>query len=155
MKAFRTSSLSLALLLALAVVACGKKETPPPAAPPATQATQPAASAEVSVTAVTLGNAIGADKRVTAPGSSFATTDTIYAVVETMGSGNMTLKAKWTFHKDGNVATVNETSQTIAANGPAVNEFHVSMPGGWPAGEYQVEIFANDKSVGVNKFTVN
>jgi hypothetical protein len=152
MKAFCTSS--LALLLALTVVACGKKETPTPAAPPATQATQPAAPAGVSVAAVNLGNALGADKRVTAPSTSFARNDTIYAVVETLGSGNITLKAKWTFHKGDNVATVNESSQTIAANGPAVNEFHVSMPGGWPAGDYQVEIFANDKSAGVNKFTV-
>jgi hypothetical protein len=152
MKAFCTSS--LALLLALTVVACGKKEAPAPAAPPATQATQPAAPAGVSVAAVNLGNALGADKRVTAPSTSFARNDTIYAVVETMGSGNITLKARWTFHKGDNVAPVNESSQTIAANGPAVNEFHVSMPGGWPAGDYQVEIFADDKSAGVNKFTV-
>jgi hypothetical protein len=152
MKAFCTSS--LALLLALTVVACGKKEAPAPAAPPATQATQPAAPAGVSVAAVNLGNALGADKRVTAPSTSFARNDTIYAVVETLGSGNMTLKARWTFHKGDNVATVNESSQTIAANGPAVNEFHVSMPSGWPAGDYQVDIFANDKSASVNKFTV-
>jgi hypothetical protein len=152
MKTFCTSS--LALLLALTVVACGKKEAPAPAAPPATQAMQPATPAEVTVSAVNLGNALGADKRVTAPGTRFAKTDTIYAVVETRGSGNMTLKAKWTFHKGDNVATVNETSQTIAASGPSVNEFHVSMPGGWPAGDYQVEIFANDKSAGVHKFTV-
>jgi hypothetical protein len=153
MNVFHASS--LALLLALAIVACGKKETPVPAAPPAMQATQPAAPAEMTVSAVNLGNAIGTDKRVTAPSTSFAKTDTIYAVVDTQGSGNMTLKAKWTFHKGDQVATVNESSLTIAASGPAVNEFHVSMPTGWPAGNYQVEIFANDKSVGVKKFTVN
>ncbi|MEW6332406.1 MAG: hypothetical protein AB1560_13195 [Pseudomonadota bacterium] len=152
MNIFRTSS--VALLLALTVLACGKKEAPAPATPPATQATQPAAPAEVTVSSVALGNAIGADKRVTAPGTSFARTDTIYAVVETQGSGTMSLKARWTFHKGSNVATVNETSQTISASGPAVNEFHVSMPTGWPAGDYQVEIFANDKSVGAHKFTV-
>jgi hypothetical protein len=28
------------------------------------------------------------------------------------------------------------------------------MPGGWPAGDYQVEIFANDKSAGASKFTI-
>src|SRR5512134_151746 len=152
MKTFCASS--LALLLALTVVACGKKEAPAPAAPPATQATQPAAPAGVTVAAVTLGNALGTDKRVTAPSTSFARNDTIYAVVETLGSGNITLKARWTFHKGDNVATVNETSQTITTNGPAVNEFHVSMPDGWPAGDYQVEIFANDKSAGASKFTV-
>lgn len=152
MKAFYTAALTL--LLALTIVACGKKETPPPAAPPATPAMQPAAPAEVSVSAINLGNAIGADKRVTTPSSSFAKTDTIYAAVETQGSGNMVLKAVWTYHKGDKVAVVNENSMTITASGPAVNEFHVSMPSGWPPGDYQVEIFANDKSAGVSKFTV-
>ncbi|MGE5242197.1 MAG: hypothetical protein ACM3NI_11175 [Bacteroidota bacterium] len=152
MKAFYASA--LALLLALTVVACGKKETPPPAAPPAPQSMQPAAPAEVSVSAINLGNAIGADKRVATPSSSFAKTDTIYAAVETQGSGNMVLKAVWTYHKGDKVAVVNENSMTITASGPAVNEFHVSMPSGWPPGDYQVEIFANDKSAGASKFTV-
>ena len=150
MRAFYTSS--LVLMLALSIAACGKKETPPPAAQPVAQSVvQPVV---LGVTAVNLGNAIGADKRVTAPSTSFAKTDTIYAAVETQGSGNMTLKAKWTYHKGDKIAVVNENSQTIAASGPAVNEFHVSLPGGWPAGDYQVELFANDKSAGVSKFTV-
>ena len=142
----------LALLLAFSLTACSKKETPPPAAesaPPV--AAQPAG---VTVSTVSLGNALGADKRVTTPAISFATSDTIYAVVETQGSGNMTLKAKWTFHKGDKVAVVNESSQTIAASGPAVTEFHVGLPSGWPVGEYQVEVFANDKSAGVSKFSV-
>lgn len=149
--------ISLAFLLALTVVACEKKESPPPAttqAPPATQPAPPATPAEITVTGVTLGNTIGADKRVATPSTSFSKNDTIYAVVETQGNGNLTLKAVWTYLKGNQVAKVNESSQTITASGPAVNEFHVSMPSGWPAGDYQVEIFANDKSAGVSKFTV-
>ncbi|MGA9033264.1 MAG: hypothetical protein WB402_12170 [Sulfuricaulis sp.] len=154
MKVFYASF--LALLLALNIAACGKKETPPPAAqpvaqPPAQTVAQPVV---LGVTSVNLGNAIGADKRVTAASTSFAKSDTIYAAVETQGSGNITLKAKWTYHKGDKIAVVNENSQTIAASGPAVSEFHVSMPSGWPAGDYQVEVFANDKSAGVSKFTV-
>ena len=152
MKALNT--ISLALLTTLTIVACGKKETPPPAAALATQVTQPAAPAEASVSVVNLGNAIGADKRVTAPSSSFAPKDTIYASVETQGSGNLALKAKWSFLKGGVTAPVKEDSMTIVSSGPAVNEFHVSMPTGWPAGDYQVEIFANDKSASVSKYTV-
>ena len=140
MRAFYATS--LALMLVLSIAACGKKETPPPAAQPVAQ---PVAQAEVvlGVTAVNLGNAIGADKRVTAPSTGFAKNDTIYATVETQGSGNMTLKAKWTYRKGDNIAVVNENNQTVAASGPAVNEFHVSMPSGWPAGDYQVEIFTS------------
>ena len=147
----------LALLLGLTIFACGKNETPPPAAEPAvpaTQTMQPAAPAAAPVSAINLGNAIGADKRVTTPNTSFAPKDTVYAAVETQGRGTLTLKAKWTYHKDDKVATVKEDSMTIASSGPAVNEFHISMPTGLPAGDYEVEIFANDKSAGVTKFTV-
>ena len=133
-----------ALLLALALVACSKKEAAP-------VATQPAA---VSVTGVTLGKAIGADKRVTTPTDSFAPHDTIYAAVETQGSGSATLKAKWTYHKGDKAAVVNENSQTVVAAGPAVTEFHVSKPDGWPTGDYQVEVYLNDASTGVHKFVV-
>lgn len=133
---------ALAVLFAAALFACGKKEAP---------ATAPAA---VSVTAVTLGNAIGADKRVSAPSDSFAKNDTIYAAVETAGSGNATLRAKWTYHKGDKTAVVNENSQTLVATGPAVTEFHISKPDGWPAGDYQVEVFLNDASAGARKFAV-
>ena len=154
MKVFYASF--LALLLALYIAACGKKETPPPAAQPVAQPAAQAVAQPVvlGVTSVNLGNAIGADKRVTAPSTSFDKSDTIYAAVETQGSGNITLKAKWTYHKGDKIAVVNENSQTIAASGPAVSEFHVSMPSGWPAGDYEVEVFANDKSAGASKFTV-
>jgi len=52
------------------------------------------------------------------------------------------------------VAVVNENSQTLAATGPAVTEFHISKPDGWPTGDYQVEVLLNDVSAGAQKFSV-
>jgi hypothetical protein len=130
------------ILLCLTVSACSKKPAPP------------ATPAVVSVKTVTVGKAIGADKRVTAPASSFAKSDTIYAAVETDGSGTAVLQAKWTYHKGEKVAVVNENSQTLAATGPAVTEFHISKPDGWPTGDYQVEVFLNNASAGTQKFSV-
>jgi hypothetical protein len=106
------------------------------------------------VTAVTLGKAIGADKRVTAPLDSFAKNDTIYVVVETTGSGNAAFRAKWTYLKGDATAVVEKNEQTVVATGPAVTEFHISKPDGWPLGNYQVEVLLNDASTGVHKFTV-
>ena len=134
---------TLAALLAVSLVACSKK----PAAP----AAQPAG---VSVTAVTLGKAIGTDKRVTAPLDTFSKNDTIYTVVETTGSGNAAFKTKWTYHKGDAAAVVEKNEQTVLATGPAITEFHVSKPDGWPVGNYQVEVLLNDASTGVHKFTV-
>lgn len=142
---------------ALTLTACGKKEeAPKPAPTPApTAAPAPApAPAAVAVAAITVGKAIGADKKVSAATDTFAKGDTMYASVDTSGSGSATLKAKWTYEKGGKTAIVKEDSQTIAATGPATSEFHIAKPDGWPTGDYVVEIFLNDKSAGTKKFAV-
>lgn len=119
------------------------------ALPPASEA-----NASVSISKVTLGNAISADKHVLAENSIFHTKDTIYAVVETTGSGKATLKAKWSFVKDGDLKDVDETTQDIEATGPAATEFHIAKDNGWPTGTYKVEVWIDDKSNGVKEFTV-
>ena len=142
--------------LVLGLAGCKKESPTQPAAvpPPAPQAQTPPAAGVVSVMNISLGKALGPDKKVAAATDTFAKSDTIYAVVETTGSGNATLKAKWTYHKGDKTAPVSEDSKTISASGPEATEFHVSKPDGWPQGDYQVEISLNDKSVGTNKFVV-
>ena len=110
--------------------------------------------AGVKVGTITLGNAIGASKKVAQAADSFGKKDTIYASVDTTGSGTATLKAKWTYRKGSQESLVKEDTQTIAPTGPATSEFHISKPDGWPAGDYRVEIFVADKSAGSKSFTV-
>ncbi len=143
----------------MALAACGKEEppkpSPTPASPPPVQAPAPVpAPAGVTVSTISLGKAIGADKKVSAPTATFGKTDTIYASIDTTGAGSATLKAKWTYHKDGKVAMVTEDTQTIYPTGPATSEFHVSKPDGWPVGDYEVEVLVGDKSAGTYKFSV-
>jgi hypothetical protein len=141
--------LALALAAVLLLFACGKKtETkappPPPPPPPAP------AVAVIQVSGVDLGNAIGPDKRVTAPMAVFKPTDTIYAAVTTTGSApRATVTARFTF-EDGQV--VDESSQDLA--GPGVTEFHISKPDGWPVGRYQLEVLLDGKSVTTKTFEV-
>jgi hypothetical protein len=132
-------------LLLVGSFACKKTEPPPPAPTP-TPAAVPAAEvpAPVSVAAVTLGNAIGADKKVGTPMEAFGPKDTIYASVETAGTGHAKLRALWSFVKGGNTAKVDETVIELDSTGPVVNEFHVAKPSGWPKGDYKVEIFLDD-----------
>jgi hypothetical protein len=142
---------ALSIFLLTLIGGCQAKESPappPPGGPPATVA--PAAS--VRVTDISVGRAIGPDKRVTQTVSTFAPSDTIYASVATEGaSTSATLTARWTY---GDGQAVDETSQTIAPTGPAVTEFHLSKPDGWPKGNYQVEILVNGVSAGTRRFTV-
>ena len=154
-------ALVAALMGALALSACGKKEEPVPAPPIATPAPAPMpapttppppAAAPVTVTSVDLGTAVGPDQKVTAATTSFAPKDTIYAAVSTTGTApNAVLNAKWTY-QDGQ--SVNESSQTIAPNGDAVTSFHVSKPDGWPAGNYKVDISLNGMSAASKDFSV-
>ena len=104
------------------------------------------------MTRVDVGNAIGADKKVTAPSVSFKPSDTIYASISSEGaSANVALSARWTF-EDGQL--VNEATQNIAPAGPAVTEFHISKPTGLPKGKYKVEVFVDTKSAGTKDFEV-
>jgi hypothetical protein len=146
----------LGLCLAFIFVACGKSEPPPApqatAPPPVAPAAPPPAAPAVTVTALELGNQIGADKRVPQQLTSFAPKDTIYVSVVTNGSTpSATLTAKWTY-QDGQV--VNESTQTIAPTGPAATEFHISKPDGWPAGTYKVEVSLNGRSTATKEFEV-
>jgi hypothetical protein len=149
-----TKYLSLLLVTLFVLVGCAKTEEPAATPPPAAEPAPPPPPAGVTVSNINLGKSIDADKKVAAPLDTFAKGDTIYAAVDTVGSGPATLKAKWTYTKGGQVTLVNEEPQTITATGPTTSEFHVSKPGGWAPGDYMVEIFVDDKSAGTKTFTV-
>lgn len=140
----------LALALATAAGACGGEQAEEEPAAADTMAVEEEASVEV--TGVTLGASVGADNRVTRPMESFAPSDTIYASVETEGvAESAELTARWTY-EDGQ--TVDETSRSIAPNGPEVTEFHISRPDGWPAGGYEVAILLDGEEATSASFTV-
>ncbi|CAN5787929.1 hypothetical protein BH24ACI5_BH24ACI5_27080 [soil metagenome] len=106
----------------------------------------------VKVTNVTLGRAIGGDKAITDATDNFRPNDTIYASIATEGSApSMRLRARWTY-QDGQV--VDESTRTITPNNRERTEFHISKPDGWPTGNYQLELFADDRSVETKKFEV-
>jgi hypothetical protein len=148
----RSGLVSLVVVAALAGAACGKR-----APAPATEAPSAGApsAGTLEVREITLGNAIGADKRVTMPKTAFGPRDTIYAAVATDGAPpTATLAARWTFLGGGQPSILDSTAQTIAPSGPAVTEFHVSRTEAWPAGAYLVEIFAGGRLVGTREFEV-
>lgn len=135
----RTTLLTLAVLAA----ACGSKPAPPPPAP-VVVATPVPTPAPPAVGAVTLGNAVGADKSVATSLDAFGTKDTIYASVATTGAGHVKLRALWSFVKGDKTSKVNENTIEFDSTGPATNEFHVENAKGWPKGDYKVDIFLGD-----------
>jgi outer membrane usher protein FimD/PapC len=58
---------------------------------------------------------------------------------------------KWTY-QDGQV--VHEDSKTLNATGPETTAFMISKPGGFPAGNYKVDISLNGNQVASKDFSV-
>jgi len=138
--------LSILLAGALVAMACDREE---PAEDTDTDiAVEDAPS--LDVTDVALGRSIGSDNRVLEEIGDFAPRDTVYATVETEGTGSGTLVARWTF-EDGQV--VDEESRSVS--GAQVSEFHVSHPDGWPAGHYEVIILLDGEEVERSGFDVS
>jgi hypothetical protein len=154
----RTRAAFIAAFLASAVglTACKKPEAPAPtptAAPVEPTAAPTAVPAPaVTVTDLSLGKSVGADKKVQTPTDTFSPKDTIFASVSTDGSApSSVIAVKWTF---GDGQTVKEDSKTIAPTGPAVTEFSIEKPKGWPKGNYKVEVTVDGKPGPSKTFTV-
>ena len=147
-------ALAIAAALALTLPACGKKDEPPKPKSSDSSMSLPAPVAGVTVTSITLGNGIGPQKQVVAASNTFARNDTIYASVDTAGSGSSTLQAKWTYRANGQDVPVRDDTQAINPTGPATSEFHVSKPDGWPTGDYKVEVSSSGNSSATRTFTV-
>jgi hypothetical protein len=142
---------SLVLFAAVLLGACSKKEPPPP--PPTPIPTPVPTPVPFKVTSVDLGKSIGDDMRIKDAATTFGPKDTIYAAVSSEGvSPKATLKAKWTFGAKGTM--VNEETRDIAPTGPAVTEFHITKPSGWPVGKYTLEVSADGTSVATKEFAV-
>ena len=149
-------AIATALIATVALAGCKKKDdmattTPPATTEPAPAPVEPAPApaATSSVLSVDLGNAVGADNKVTMASTTFATKDTIHASVATDGAGGK-LNAKWTY-QDGQ--TVDSQDKDVAS-GPQVSDFSISKPDGWPAGKYKVEISLDGNVVQSRDFEV-
>jgi hypothetical protein len=141
----RSARAALSALGALCV-ACTTQQA---AAPDGSVPAGPVAG--IRVTDVSLGTEVGLDKKVGRPTDVFRPEDTIYVSVVTEGTSSETLlAARWL--RAGRVLA--ETSQSIAPQGSATSEFHVSRPGGFEAGEYEVEVLVEGKPVLKRRFAV-
>ncbi|MDQ2701665.1 MAG: DUF3244 domain-containing protein [Pseudomonadota bacterium] len=148
-----------ALVAAMTVASCKKDEpvvdptatTPPPmSSEPAATTPAPTVPAAMTVTTVDMGTEVGADNRITVPGSSFAAGDTIHASVGTDGTVGGNLTATWTY-QDGQVV---DTQDKVVPAGAQTTDFSISKPDGWPAGQYKLEISSGGMVVQTREFDI-
>ena len=82
--------------------------------------------------------------------TTFQRNDTIYAAILTDGSGSATLGARFSF--GGRV--ISEPEKPVSYRGSAATEFHIEYSGGFPPGDYDIELFLNGMSVGMRRVRV-
>ena len=146
---------SILAVMALVALACGRKDDAADAAADSAAAA-PAPPPPAMVTIIETGKHIDANKRVVDTTSAFAPNDTLYvSVVTSNATPTTTVKTVVTF-QDGQV--VDSSSQAVAApattGGTSVTEFHLTKPGGWPTGDYTIEVWLDGQSAGTRTVAV-
>ena len=93
---------------------------------------------------------MNADRTIATHTTRFKPDDTIYASVLTDRTGSSTILARWSYA--GRV--VIEMQKQVSYKGQAATEFHFESAGGFPEGDYKVDIFVDGQPVASRVFRV-
>ena len=129
--AIRHSSPSVALVLLLAVTACG--------------------SGHLRVTGIELGRSVNADSSIANPTTSFRPRDTVHLSVSTAGVGSATISVRWLYGD----RVVDQPKKKVSYRDLASTEFSLQSLSGFPPGEYRAEVFVDGQPVGTKTFRVD
>ena len=125
----RLARLVAVCLLAVGAVACG---------------------GTLTFASIQTGRSLNSDRSVGALTTTFKPNDTIYVAVLTEGSGSATIGVKFSFQ--GRV--ISEPEKKVSYKGAAATEFHIEYSGGFPTGEYDIEVVFNGQPAGMRKVRV-
>lgn len=127
----RRSSVSLVVVLLLALTACG--------------------SGHLRVTGIELGRSVNADSSIANPTTTFAPRDTVHLSVSTAGVGSATIGVRWLYGE----RVVDEPKKKVSYRDLASTEFSLQSLSGFPPGEYRAEVFVDGQPVGTKTFRVD
>ena len=96
------------------------------------------------------GRSLNPDRSIASITTLFKPGETIYVSVQTKAAGKGTIGVRWKYQ--GRV--IDEPSKQVDYNGPASTEFHMQNSGGFPEGDYAVDIMIDGKEVGTRNFRV-
>ena len=96
------------------------------------------------------GRSLNPDRSIASITTLFKPSETIYVSIQTTGEAPGTIGVKWMYQ--GRV--VDEPVKQVDYDGPASTEFHLQNSGGFPEGDYSVDILINGQKVGSRTFKV-
>lgn len=108
-------------------------------------------SGPLALANIQIGRSLNQDRSVASITTLFKPNETIYVAVQTTAAGKGTISVKWKFGSQ----VIDEPSKQVNYDGPASTEFHLQNSGGFPPGDYSVDVFIDGVQVGTRSFKVD
>lgn len=99
---------------------------------------------------IQLGRSVNADNSVGTPTTFFKPNDTVYVAIHTTARGKGTIGVRWRYRD----RVIDEPTKQVSTDGTDATEFHLQNSGGFPLGDYSVDVFIDGKPVGTRTFKV-
>jgi hypothetical protein len=109
-----------------------------------------ACSGPLELANIQIGRSLNGDGSVASITTLFKPSETIYVSVQT-GAGKGVIGVKWKF---GDKIVAEPTKKVDYNTGPKSTEFHLQNNGGFPPGDYSVDILIDGVQVGTRAFKV-
>ena len=110
-----------------------------------------ACSGPLALANIQVGRSLNQDRSVASITTLFKPSETIYVAVQTSAAGKGVISVKWKF----GTQVIDEPSKQVNYDGPASTEFHLTNSGGFPPGDYSVDVFIDGVQVGTRTFKVD
>lgn len=110
-----------------------------------------ACSGPLELANIQVGRSLNQDRSVASITTLFKPNETVYVAVQTSAAGKGTVSVRWKFGSQ----VIDEPSKQVNYDGPASTEFHLQNSGGFPQGDYSVDILIDGKQVGTRAFKVD
>ena len=110
-----------------------------------------ACSGPLQLANIQVGRSLNQDGSVASITTLFKPSETIYVSVQT-GAGKGVIGVKWKF---GEKVVAEPTKSVDYNTGPKSTEFHLQNSGGFPPGDYSVDVFIDGVQVGTRAFKVD
>ena len=107
-------------------------------------------SGPLRVDTIQLGRSLNPDNSVAEHTTAFRPNDTVYVSVLTPEAGKGTIGVRWTY--GGQV--IDQPQRDVSYRDAAATSFNLVNSGGFPIGNYNVEVFVDGKSAGSRNFKV-
>lgn len=107
-------------------------------------------SGPLQVETIQTGKSRNSDNSVGNHTTRFKPDDTMFVAVLTKGPGSGTIGVRWTYAG----RLVSEESRRVSYRDNAATEFHIQNSGGFPAGDYSVDVLVDDKPVATRPLKV-